>query len=460
MNADSLSTPDSNIYSDFTDYQAFESHQSLNKEEMFDDQFIDFMKWFKQDVRQRYSREDFQKIELSNLLTLAIGYLGIVLPLYLYLHWQFPQYALVWGVPLFLLALFFAINVEVMHMRTHSPTKLTGIGWLDRAVDYLGLAVSGISPNLFARRHLAAHYNDIGIVSKIFSQVWLTFDKFPLSFYSRPQILVKFLQDEGFCREEKLNRKTLLIETIAFYVYLAGVVAELWFGSYFLLVFHLLPNLYIASSQIVSAMLVHSSTDNRNSFDSNGIFDPQTAEGLFRVPLWFYGLSNNGFFVNHGIHHAYPQVPLDIINTNYKRYHQKILNEYTGVRYNQTNSHRIYAPLLANLGTPNAFDYGVSAIVSFVASIAMMLTIMGLPVPPTIFELVLVDYRVLTTYSKSERFACWVSFFEKLNLEDRYQAIEHRNTYLEWVYRKYVQRKNYLTQHPVTANSIVNACLD
>jgi hypothetical protein len=384
------------------------------------------------------------------------GYLGILLPLYIYLHGQFRQYALVWGIPMFLVAMFFATKGEVMHMRTHSPTQLTGINWVDRLVDYLGLAVSGISPNLFSRRHLAAHYNDIGIVSKIFSQVWLTFDQFPLSFYFRPQILVQFLQDKEFCKQERLNRQTLLIEIISFYIYLAGVVVELWFGSYFLLVFHLLPNLCVASSQIISAMLVHSSTDNRNSFESNGIFDYKTAEGLLRVSLWFYGLSNNGFFVNHGIHHAYPQVPLNIINANYKRYHQKILNEYSNVRYNQTNSHRIYKPLLANLDPPNLLDYGVSVIISILAWMAMMLTIMGLPVPPSIFELALVDYRVLTTYSKSERFACWISFFEGVNLEKRYKEIENRNTYLKWVYRKYIQKKNYLNQHPVSKNSFVN----
>ncbi|MBV9389440.1 MAG: hypothetical protein JOZ78_23710, partial [Chroococcidiopsidaceae cyanobacterium CP_BM_ER_R8_30] len=165
MSADSLSTSELNVYSDFSDYQKFASHQRLNKEEMFDNHFVDFMKWFKQDVHQTYTCKDFQKIELRNILTLAIGYLVILPPLYLHLHWRFPQSALAWGVPMFVLAMFFAVKGEVMHMRTHSPTKLTGIGWLDRVVDYLGLAVSGISPNLFARRHLAAHYNDIGIVS-------------------------------------------------------------------------------------------------------------------------------------------------------------------------------------------------------------------------------------------------------------------------------------------------------
>ncbi|NJL43653.1 MAG: hypothetical protein HC935_10985, partial [Pseudanabaena sp. SU_2_4] len=35
------------VYKDFDDYQDFQSHQRLNKKEMFDEQFMDFMKWFK-----------------------------------------------------------------------------------------------------------------------------------------------------------------------------------------------------------------------------------------------------------------------------------------------------------------------------------------------------------------------------------------------------------------------------
>lgn len=245
---------------------------------------------FKSDVHEKYTRKDFQRMELRHLLYRVGGYIFVLLPLYLYLHSQFPQYALVWGIPLLLLAIFFAQQAEVMHI-----------------------------------------------------------DKMPLSYYSRPQTLVKFLLDPQFCREEKLERKTLLIETITFYIYLVAVATELFFGSYFLLVFHLIPGLINASSQILGAVIVHSGIDNRNSFESNGIFDFQTAKGLFKVPLWFFGLLNHGFFVNHGIHHAYPQVPLEIINKNYKRYHHKILKDYTGVRYNTVVSHVMFKPLLENL---------------------------------------------------------------------------------------------------------------
>lgn len=444
------------IQRNFEDFQVFESHQRLNKKEMFESQFLDFMKWFKDDIHDNHTRRDFQHIELKNLLYLVGSYAFILLPLYLYLHSQFSQYALVWGFPLLLLAIFFAQKGEVMHMRTHCPKNLTGISWVDRAIDYFGLALSGISPTLFGRRHIAAHYNDIGNISKLFSELWLTFDKMPLSYYSRPQSLIQFLADPQFCREEKLDRRTLLIETTAFYIYLGALVTELLFGSYFLLVFHLLPGLLLASSQILGAVIVHSAIDNRNSFASNGIFDYQTAEGLFKVPLWFFGLMNNGFFVNHGIHHAYPQVPLEIINRNYKRYHEKILQDYTGVRYNTVISHVIYKPLLENLRKPNLFDYAIAFLVCNVALLAMMLTIMGLPLPPSFFELSLVDYRVFLAYSKSERLACIVTFWDKLRLEQRYQAIQSPNTYLKRIYDRYGKMKRYLIEHPVPQRSILN----
>jgi hypothetical protein len=444
------------IQRNFEDFQVFESHQHLNKKEMFESQFLDFMKWFKDDVHSTHTRKHFQRIELRHLLFRVGGYVFVLLPLYLYLHSQFPGYALIWGFPLLFVSIFFAQQAEVMHMRTHCPNKLTGINWVDQAIDYFGLAMGGISPTLFGRRHLAAHYNDIGNVSKLFSEVWLTFDKMPLSYYSRPQTLVKFLLDPQFCREEKLNRQTLLVETIAFYVYLGALVTELFFGSYFLLVFHAFPSLIIASGQILSAVIVHSGIDNRNSFESNGIFDYRTAEGLFKVPLWFFGLLNHGFFMNHGIHHAYPQVPLEIINKNYKRYHQKILQDYTGVRYNTVVSHVMFEPLLKSLKKPNPFDYVVTFVICNVALFAMFLTIMGLPVPPTLFEPFLVDYRIFTTYNKSERLACIVAFWDRMDLDQRYQAIERPNTYLEMVHRRYTKMKQYLSKQPVAKKSVQN----
>lgn len=85
------------IHQDLEDFQVFESHQRLNKKEMFENQFLDFMKWFKDDVHSNYTRKDFQRMELKHLLYRVGGLVFVLLPLYLYFHSQFPQYALVWG---------------------------------------------------------------------------------------------------------------------------------------------------------------------------------------------------------------------------------------------------------------------------------------------------------------------------------------------------------------------------
>ncbi|MBC8123132.1 MAG: fatty acid desaturase [Gemmatimonadaceae bacterium] len=440
------------VYGDFQDYQKFESHRRLNKQEMFDRQFMDFMNWFKRDIHARYSKKDFQRIELKSLTTLLSGSIGLVIS-YVLLHHYLPQYALLWGIPMFAGAVYFGIQGEVMHMRTHSPNNLTGIRWLDKAIDYFGLALTGISPGLFGRRHLSAHYNDISSLSKIFSEIWITFDKVPISYYARPHLLLKFLLNQQFCEEEKINRKTLLIETIAFYIYLTVLVTELFFGSYFLLVFHLIPGFLLASSQIMSGTIVHSATDSQNSFESNGLMDYRTAEGLFKVPLWFYGLFNNGFFVNHGIHHAYPQVPLEIVTNDYRRYHEYILDHYTDVRYNKVLTHRVQADLLARLGPPNLFDYVVAFFCSLLGLFAMMLTVLGLPVPPTIFEMLLVDYRIYFVSTPTERMLNRIAFFESVRLEERYRQIAKPNVYMEFVYARYRRMKEYVKKHPLPAST-------
>jgi hypothetical protein len=46
------------IHQELEDFKAFESHQRLNKKEMFENQFLDFMQWFKEDVHSKYTRRD------------------------------------------------------------------------------------------------------------------------------------------------------------------------------------------------------------------------------------------------------------------------------------------------------------------------------------------------------------------------------------------------------------------
>jgi hypothetical protein len=434
------------VYKDFDDYQDFQSHQRLNKQEMFDDQFMDFMKWFKKDIHSRYSRKDFQAIERKNLAQFIIGYIALFFA-YLYLHSNFPSYALWWGIPLFIVALFVVQKGEVMHMRVHSPSNLTGVGWIDGSVDRLGLPLTGISPALFKRRHCAAHYNDIGNISRIFSEVWITFDQVPVNYFVRPWILLKFLFDRQFCQQELINRHKLLIEIVGFYTYIAAIAWELWHGSYFLLAFHLIPLNVLAGVQILSAVIVHSGIDRRNSFESNGIFDYRTCEGLFKVPLWLYSMLGNGGIINHGIHHAYPQVPLDLINQDYQRLNRHILERYTNVRYNSVVSMVTHKNLLDRLPPPNFFDYIVTFLISLVALVASMITVAGAPIPPTMFELLLVDYRVLRVSTKAERYANTVAFWDRLNLEERYRQAPNPNTYFRWVYRRYQYRKDSLMKH-------------
>jgi fatty acid desaturase len=441
------------VYSDFNDYLAFQAHGRLNKKEMFDSQFVDFMKWLKNDIHSRYSRKDFQRYELNSILQLTLGY-GGMLAAYTYLHLNFSQYAWWWGVPLFIAAIFIVQKGEVMHMRAHSPNALTGVDWVDDGIDMLGLPLTGISPALFKRRHCAAHYNDIGNISRIFSEVWITFDKVPVNYHFRPHLLLRFLLNKEFCKEEMINRRQLLIETLGFYAYIIILATELVNGSYFLLVFHLIPSYVLASSQVLSAIIVHSGIDRRNSFESNGIFDYKSFKGLFKVPMMFYCLVGNGGIINHGIHHAYPQVPLDILNKEYQRLNQHILENYTGVRYNTVMTMRIQKDLLARLGAPNPFDYVVAFFCSLVALGACMFTVTGLPVPPTIFELLLVDYRIYFNSTKAERFTNAVAFWDTVRLEERYHQTPEPNTYLKWVYKRYCRMKTYLAKQSVSTAAV------
>lgn len=434
------------VYKDFADYQDFQSHQRLNKQEMFDDQFMDFMKWFKKDIHSRYTRKDFQAIERKNLALFIVSFTALFLA-YLYLHDNFPANAFWWGIPLFVAALFVVQKGEVMHMRAHSPSNLTGVGWIDEGVDRFGLPLTGISPALFKRRHCAAHYNDIGNVSRIFSEVWITFDQVPVNYFVRPWVLLQFLFNRQFCQQEMINRRKLLIEIIGFYTYIAAIAWELWHGSYFLLVFHLIPLNVLAGVQILSAVIVHSGIDRRNSFESNGIFDYRTCQGLFKVPLWLYSLLGNGGIINHGIHHAYPQVPLDLINQDYQSLNRHILKRYTNVRYNSVLSMVMHKNLLDRLPPPNLFDYIVTFFLSILALVAAMITVAGAPFPPNMLELLLVDYRVLRSSTKAERYANVVAFWDRLHLEERYRQAPNPNTYLQWVYRRYQYRKEYLMQH-------------
>jgi hypothetical protein len=429
---------------EFEDFKVLGDLEKIDRKELFEHQFMDFVRWFKKDIFSRYTKADFQRIERNNFLTWILGYLG-VLSAYILCHIYLPEHPVLWGVPLFVAALWVMQRASVIHMRAHSPHNLTGVPLFDRLIDVLGLASIGVSTNVFKRRHLAAHYNDVGNVSRLFSKVWLTFDDLPACYYLKPYLLVKFLCDKEFCRVEKINRGLLLIETVAFYGYYAAMVYELLvLHSYFLLVFQTLPGLLIAASQILGAVIVHSGVDRRNSFDSNGIFDPKKLTGLFAVSAWFNGLLSGRFIVNHGIHHAYPPLPLEIINNEYERYHRHILSSYDNVRFNQLITHRVYGSILARLPEPSWFDRGVTLAIAVIAHLTVTLTIMGLPFPPNVFERLLVDYRLYLYSTKRERLESFVRFLNSVDFEARWAETAEPNTYLRFFHRRYERARAYL----------------
>jgi hypothetical protein len=441
---DEKATSQASLATEFEDFKVLGDLQSMDRKELFDEQFMHFIRWFKKDIYSRYTRAELRLMERKNFLMLVGGY-SAVLATYLLMHTVLQVNPLLWGVPLFVGAVWVMRYVGVIHMRAHSPQNLTGVWLFDRAIDIMGLVSCGVSTNVFKRRHLAAHYNDIGNFSRLFSQAWLTFDDLPACYYLKPYLLIKFLFDKEFCKAEKIDRRLLLIETILFYGYYSAVIYELvYLNSYFLLVFHMIPSLLIASSQILGAVIVHSGIDKRNSWDSNGIFDPKKLAGLFRVSLWFNSLLSDHFSINHGIHHAYPPLPLSIINKEYLHYHEHILATYDNVRLNQVLTHRMHGNILSRLPEPTWFNKVVTLGFAVLAHLCVCLTIMGLPFPPNIFERLLVDYRIYFYSTRRERRENFVRFMDSMNFAQRWAETPDPNTYLKFFYRRYQRYKEYL----------------
>ncbi len=433
------------LASEFEDFKVLGDLQKIDRKELFDEQFMDFIRWFKKDIFARYTKADFCRIERNNFLSLIFGYLALFAT-YILCHTSMPGHPVLWGIPLFIAAVWVMKHLGVIHMRAHSPQNLTGVRLFDRVIDVLGLASCGVSTNVFKRRHLAAHYNDVGNFSRLFSTAWLTFDDLPASYYLKPYLLIKFLLDKEFCRVEKIDRRLLLIETVFFYVYYAAMVFELLaLHSYFLLVFHMLPSVLVAASQVLGAVIVHSGIDKQNSFDSNGLFDPQQLTGLFRVSTWFNSLLSDHFTINHGIHHAYPPLPLSIINAEYASYHQHILSHYDNVRFNQVLTHKMHGNILSRLPAPTWFDCGVTLVLAALAHLCVCLTIMGLPFPPNVVERCLVDYRLYFYSTRRERRENFVRLMDSLHFAERFAETPEPNTYLRFFYRRYQRYQAYLT---------------
>jgi len=247
-------------------------------------------------------------------------------------------------------------------------------------------------------------------------------------------------------RKEKMNRNQLIIEMFVLYTYMIALFVELFYGSFWLLCFHMIPLMYFSSTQIISATLAHSGIDKRNSFNSNGLFDPDECKGLFRVSLTVLGLIGNWGVINHAIHHAYSLLPLCVVNEEYKFINKVCLERYKHVRYNQVLAHITNKAAYDLLPPPKWYDYVGQVIFDVICVTGVILSIMGLPFHPVIFEPGMIDYRVYL-YNKPERYAGIVGLWRTMELEERIPERKEWNAYFWVAYKRMKSCEEWLTKN-------------
>lgn len=425
------------------DEEDFKTLRTRDFNEIWDNDFSKFAKWMRQTYGKKYTLAVMREINLEQFKE-YIRNLAVSVVLYYVLFTNLPHLKLVWGVPFMIFVYKYVIlKEEFVHMRAHWPTRMTGSNAVDTTIDLSMMVIAGASRETFRRRHIAAHYADIGNIARIFSDVWLPFVTFPAVYYLYPHFILKIALNKEYCEKEKLSRPQLLIETFGLYVYIAMLAAELYLGSYYLLVFHLCPLLVYHGGEITGAMISHSGIDKRNSFDSNGIFDDD-CKGLFSVMIWLLNNVANMFPINHGIHHAYTQLPLEVINHDYKAINAHILSSYPNVRHNTVLAHKVQKNLLSQLPPPRWYNYIVQFVIDCLILVLGILTLIGAPVPPPVaLEWLIVDYRLLFV-PREKRYANLVGFWDTVQLIPRLKAMTSKNAYLHLAFRNYTYFKNYL----------------
>jgi len=203
------------------------------------------------------------------------------------------------------------------------------------------------------------------------------------------------------------------------------------------------------SATVCAATICHSGVDRRNSFDSNGLFDADSAEGLFACHLRLLCWVGDSGVHNHGIHHAFTQLPLSILNKEYKEINAYVLKTYKHVRMNTTISHIIHANVLAKCPPPKWYDY----IIQYICSAGIVLvctgTFLGLPVLPIGFELMAVDYRAWFIYSsKALHYANFAGMLRCFKIPERKEkGLKDGNDYLKMIIKHYDMMVEYCAQH-------------
>eukprot|EP01099_Mayorella_cantabrigiensis_P002068 TRINITY_DN1906_c0_g1_i1.p1 TRINITY_DN1906_c0_g1~~TRINITY_DN1906_c0_g1_i1.p1 ORF type:complete len:498 (-),score=116.79 TRINITY_DN1906_c0_g1_i1:130-1551(-) len=443
---------------DEVDYHSASLKGSLHSQDnIWDAKYLEFSKWMRKVYFKEITPEKMQEINRNGFFKLS-GSLILQFSLYWVLYYTIPEYFWFWALPLFLLNCFLVQSGEIVHTRTHWPKQMTGSDQMDTLVDSVAIIITGTSKESLRRRHIAAHYSDVGNFSRLFSDVWVPFSQFPSTFYIYPHKLLLLFLDVEYCRSENLSRQQILIEMIGFYSYLTLTVYELLFcNSCFIVMFHFGPDLVYHGAQAIGAMLAHSGIDKRNSFDSNGFFDWREAKGLFSVTLFVVDLFGNGGVSNHGIHHSHSQLPLTLINKNLREINAYALKNFKDIRYNRILAHNLYGDLHATLPEPKWYDYVIQFCFIFCLLFYSACLIMGVPLPPTItMENALIDYRFHFYINKADIWARWRRFADHLNIVERRKLIAKPNQYLDLVASWFPKcdqiLKTYPTKVPISAD--------
>ena len=346
---------------------------------VWDDQFLHFSKYLRKEFFKDYNIKKMQEMNKENFFHLMLAIVAQV-GSYVLLRMYIPDWWKWWAFPLFVFHIWLIQFGEIVHTRAHWPKLMTGSSYMDSFVDTVAIMLTGTSKETFRRRHIVAHYSDVGNLSRMFSDVWLPFVQFPATFYIFPHKLLLMFLDVELCKKESMSRRQLFTEMVMFYLYLAMMVCEVvYLDSYFLCVFHFSTSVVFNGAQVMGAMLAHSGVDKRNSFNSNGLFDWRTATGLFKVSVWFVDFFANGGLSNHGIHHAHTQLPLYMVNRNLRAINKFCLENYENVRYNQILGHIQYEDILKKIPDPTYVDYVIQFLFMFLMLILAAVTIMGLP---------------------------------------------------------------------------------
>lgn len=443
--------PDVEENSDFANFKEVVGGANTSMLDLFDKDFLHYCSWLRQHVHglgysRAVFRAHFRREAMLNFVRFALY------PALFFVVRDLLGDDLVWlwGPAVLAFGVGAMVSEQTLHARLHWATDMSGCRALDLAVDCTMAFLTGVSREAFHRRHVDEHVTDIANVARVYGEHWLPFVDLPATWYARPFALLSLALSPEKQRRYRLKQRQLLIDCTGLFLFLLAMAVELvWFQSYFLLCFHMLPYCVINSARLLTGTLAHSGVDKINSFNSCGFFDAGLCRGeLFSVTIKIINTLTDMGLSNHAHHHAYSQCPASLVNQHIDFLNKHVLETYDGVRMNRVLAHELHRDILARLPPPGPLDYVIQALVTSTVIGVSALTFLGINLTPTIFELALVDYRAVLTSTRAERCANFVALWDSLKLHKRAATIANPHAYLQYVLRVYDESKAYLARHP------------